>query len=389
MTLLNKLKEVFMKQYGSLDETHNFFSPGRVNLIGEYTDFNGGYVFPCALSIGNYGIIRLRHDQTIQFYSENFAGFGKVSLSLSDLSYQSKHGWANYAKGVIHELIERNYQIPYGFDIAIYSDLPSGAGLSSSASVEVLIATMMVEMFHLEISKPEIALLCQKVENQYIGVNCGIMDQFVIANGTKDHALLLDTGTLDFQNVPLELNDYEIVICNSNVKRGLVDSKYNERRSECEEALQIMKEIYPIKNLCDMMPSQIEGYESKFNNPIVYKRMRHAVTENDRTKQAVAFLKNNDIVSFGKLITLSHLSLKDDFEVSIDKLDGLVEIALQEGSIGSRMTGAGFGGCTVNIVEKDKIDQFRQNVIKRYHDTYGLTPDVYIASPSDGTKEMK
>ncbi|PKL01494.1 MAG: galactokinase [Tenericutes bacterium HGW-Tenericutes-1] len=384
-----KLIGLFIKHYGHQPNIRTFFSPGRVNLIGEHTDYNGGFVFPTALSIGNYGAIALRSDSLIRLYSENFPQYGIIEVQLNNLLYNPSHNWSNYVKGVILEIINQGYPINQGFDLIVYGDLPNSSGLSSSASIELLIAVMMNDLFKLKINRPDLAVLCKKVENEYIGVNCGIMDQFVIANGVKDHALLLDCHTLEFSKVPLDLGEYKIVICNSKVKRGLVDSKYNERRNECETSLKIFQKHLPITNLCDMTQSQFDTYKCELPNDVLLKRSRHAVTENLRAIAAVKQLKENDILAFGKAINQSHISLRDDYEVSCKELDTLVELALQNGSIGSRMTGAGFGGCTVNLVKETNLEHFTNAVLKGYEATYALQGEVYVAMPSDGTKEIK
>jgi galactokinase len=358
-----------------------------VNLIGEHIDYNGGYVMPFALSIGNTGCISIRLDKKIAFYSANFSESGVITSDLDHLEYDNAHGWANYAIGIIFELKKIGYLIPYGFDISIIGNLPTGAGLSSSASIEALMITMMNECFNLKISKKDLSLISQYVENNYIHVNCGIMDQFVILNGVKDHALLLNTSTLDYKLVPMMLNDYDIVICNSLVKRGLVDSKYNERRLECDEALSIFKRYLDINELCQITPSQFEEYKVFLGNDILVKRSRHAVYENFRTMECFRAFKEKDYEKVGKLLTSSHQSLKDDYQVSCKELDVLVELALQNGSIGSRMTGAGFGGCTVNLVKKKDIPYFKKAVQDGYYHATGLYVEIMIASVVDGTKE--
>jgi galactokinase len=384
----DQIKTVFRQTYGYQIGMRLFFSPGRVNLIGEHIDYNGGYVFPCALSIGTYGAVAVRSDRTIRFYSQNFEKNGIITVSLEDLEFRFLHGWANYCKGVIREMKSRGLKIDKGFDIAIFGDLPNGSGLSSSASIELLIAVMMNNLFHLGLSAPDLAILCKKVENQYIGVNCGIMDQFIIANAIEDHAILLDCTMLSFTQVPLALGEYAIVICNSEVKRGLVDSKYNERRSQCEAALRIFQEHLPIQALCDMTMDQFDRYAQYLKNDVLFRRARHAVSENVRTKNAHLQLVANDLKGFGAAMTASHRSLRDDYEVSCPELDTLVEAALQNGSIGSRMTGAGFGGCTVNLVKKTDLDAFKAAVTQTYRDKHGLETAIYVAKPSDGTKEI-
>ena len=382
------LEAIFYQLYGYEAPCRMFFSPGRVNLIGEHTDYNGGYVFPTALSIGNYGAIRLRKDSIIRLYSENFKTHGIIEVSLSTLDYQKHHGWANYVKGVVWEMRHRGYAIDQGFDIAIYGDLPNSSGLSSSASVELLIAVMMNDLFHLNQSRPDLAVLCKKVENEYIGVNCGIMDQFVIANGKKNHALMLDCDTLEFTLVPLDLGDYQLVICNSKVKRGLVDSSYNQRRSECEQSLAIFQKSIAVNHLCNMTMDQFDNLKDNLPNDVLLRRSRHAVSEHQRVIQAVEALKNHQLGAFGELMTDSHRSLRDDYEVSCKELDFLVESALQNGAIGARMTGAGFGGCTINLVKNTDVSSFTKKVLSAYEAHYHIQGEIYVAMPSDGTKEL-
>ncbi|MDD3864822.1 MAG: galactokinase [Candidatus Izemoplasmatales bacterium] len=379
---------VYKKVFGEESNPRLFFSPGRVNLIGEHIDYNGGFVFPCALSIGTYGAISLRNDRLIRLYSENFATSGVISISLDDLEYQKSHTWANYLKGVIRELLLEHKPILSGFNIAIDGDLPCGAGLSSSASIELLVAVMMNDLFCLNIPRKDLALLCKKVENEYIGVNCGIMDQFVIALGKAKNALLLDCVSLDYTFVPLNHPKYAFVIVNSKVKRGLVDSKYNERRRECETAKKILQKYIPISELCDLNEEQFQNYGLFLIDPVLYRRAKHAVTENARTINANHQLLAGDLHAFGEAMIASHWSLSDDFEVSCPELDFLVKIALLNGSIGSRMTGAGFGGCTINIVKNTDIDYFKSSIITQYKDMYGIDAEIYIAQSSDGTKEI-
>ncbi|HOW38114.1 MAG TPA: galactokinase [Candidatus Izemoplasmatales bacterium] len=383
-----QVRHIFSKTFGSRPGIRTFFSPGRVNLIGEHIDYNGGFVFPCALSIGNYGAIALREDQTIRFFSQNFESVGIVTVSLSDLDFNPNHNWANYAKGVIREMRIRGMVIDRGFDVAVFGDLPNSSGLSSSASIELLIGVMMNDLFGLGISRPDLAVLCKKVENEYIGVNCGIMDQFVIANAKAEHGLLLDCNTLDFTQVPLHLHGHTIVICNSKVKRGLVDSKYNERRAQCEAAKAVFQRRLPIRELCDLSLEQFAEYASDLKDDVLFRRARHAVTENIRTQNAHRQLLADDLIGFGQAMTASHRSLRDDYEVSCAELDVLVDLALANGAIGARMTGAGFGGCTVNLVPQNCLDSFRSAVIDGYRQAFGIEAPIYFAVPSDGTKEI-
>lgn len=368
--------EAFAKAYGDSAGVRTFFAPGRVNLIGEHTDYNGGHVFPCALTIGTYAAVRLRDDNICRFYSKNFPEIGVIR----------EGGFANYPLGVVKMLKDAGYNIDKGFDVAYYGDIPYASGLSSSASVEVLTGYFLKELFGLDIENTEIALIGQKCENEFIGVNCGIMDQFIIANGKKDYATFLDTSTLEFSYVPIKLDGMKLIIACTNKKRGLKDSKYNERRAECEQAV---KDIGNISFLGELTPEEFEDIKDKINNEVNKKRARHAVYENARTIKACDALKNNDIETFGKLMNESHISLRDDYEVTGIELDTLVSAAWeQEGVIGSRMTGAGFGGCTVSIVKDKYIDDFIFVVGKKYKEKIGYPADFYIVEIGDGPCEI-
>lgn len=368
--------ETFAKAYGDSAGVRTFFAPGRVNLIGEHTDYNGGHVFPCALTIGTYAAVRLREDNICRFYSKNFPEIGVIR----------EGGFANYPLGVVKMLKDAGYNIDKGFDVAYYGDIPYASGLSSSASVEVLTGYFLKELFGLDIENTEIALIGQKCENEFIGVNCGIMDQFIIANGKKDYATFLDTSTLEFSYVPIKLDGMKLIIACTNKKRGLKDSKYNERRAECEQAV---KDIGNISFLGELTPEEFEDIKDKINNEVNKKRARHAVYENARTIKACDALKNNDIETFGKLMNESHISLRDDYEVTGIELDTLVSAAWeQEGVIGSRMTGAGFGGCTVSIVKDKYIDDFIFVVGKKYKEKIGYPADFYIVEIGDGPCEI-
>ena len=357
-----KFKEIF----GTEGRYKSYFAPGRVNLIGEHTDYNGGHVFPCALTIGTYAVVREREDRILNFYSINFEDLGILTSSLDNLTYNENENWINYPKAVIWALKDEGYEINHGFDVVFYGNIPNGAGLSSSASLEVLTAYILKDMFKLDIDNTKIALIGQKAENKYVGVNCGIMDQFVIANGKKDNAVFLDTATLEFEYAPIKLENAKIVIMNTNKKRGLGDSKYNVRRAECEKALEELQESgVQIKTLGELTEEEFEKNKDAIKDEIRQKRAKHAVYENQRTLKAVEALKNNDLELFGKLMVDSHNSLRDDYEVTGIELDTLVDVALkQEGVIGARMTGAGFGGCAVSIVKTDKVDKFIKKLKK-------------------------
>ncbi len=377
----SKFKEIF----GTEGRYRTYFAPGRVNLIGEHTDYNGGHVFPCALTMGTYATVREREDKILNFYSINFDELGIISSSIENLVYNENENWINYPKGVIWALKDEGYNIDHGFDIVYYGTIPNGAGLSSSASLEVLTAFLLKDMFKLEIDNTKIALVCQKAENKYVGVNCGIMDQFVIANGKKDNAVFLDTATLEYQYAPINLENEKIVIMNTNKKRGLGDSKYNIRRAECEKALEELQESgVKIKALGELTEEEFEQNKHLIKDKIRQKRAKHAVYENQRTLKAVQALKDNNLELFGKLMIESHNSLRDDYEVTGIELDTLVEEALkQDGVIGARMTGAGFGGCAVSIVKTDKIEKFIKNVENGYREKIGYNPEFYVVEIGD------
>ena len=380
-----KVMAKFEELFGNEGEIKAYFAPGRVNLIGEHTDYNGGHVFPCALTIGTYAVARKREDKKLRFYSINFEHLGVLESSIDELKYNPNENWINYPKSVIWAMKEEGFRIDKGFDIVYYGTIPNGSGLSSSASIEVLTGFVLKDLFNLDVDMIKIALLGQKAENKYVGVNCGIMDQFVIANGKKDCAVFLDTASLKFEYAPLILKDEKIVIMNTNKKRGLGDSKYNERRAECEKALEELKEELNIKTLGNLTEDEFETHKYLIKDENRQKRVKHAVYENQRTIKAVRALENNDIDLFGKLMIDSHNSLRDDYEVSGKELDAIVESALkQEGVIGARMTGAGFGGCAVSIVKNDKVDDFIKNVGNEYKEKIGYVADFYVVEIGDG-----
>ena len=385
----NNIIEIFTKVYGDREGTRVFFSPGRVNLIGEHTDYNGGNVFPCALSFGTYGAIALRDDKTVRMYSENFEDIGVITFNIDDLKNEEKHDWANYPKGVISILRNHGYDIKQGFDMAVFGNIPNGAGLSSSASLELLMGVMIDEIFNFNIDRVELVKYCQEAENKFIGVNCGIRDQFAIGMGKEDSAILLDCNTLEFVYSKVDLKDEVIIISNTNKRRGLADSKYNERRRECEIALSELQTKLNIKSLGAVTEEEFENNKHIINDGTILKRARHAVYENQRTLKAVKALQNNDIETFGKLMNESHISLRDDYEVTGKELDTLVDLAWKhEATIGARMTGAGFGGCTVSIVKKAMAEDFINAVGKGYKEIIGYDADFYVANIGDGTREI-
>ena len=385
---MKHLEQKFQEVFGSPAEKH-FFAPGRVNLIGEHTDYNGGNVFPCAIDKGTYGLVKKRNDRKFRMYSENFADLGVMEFTLDELTNDKKHDWANYPKGVIKMFLEAGQKIDSGFDILFSGNIPNGAGLSSSASIEMLTAIVLKDLFHLSIDPVEMAQLGKNTENLFIGVNSGIMDQFAVAMGKKDHAILLDCNTLKYDYVPVVLKDEVIVIANTNKRRGLADSKYNERRAECDEALAELQTKLPIKALGELSIEQFEANKNLIKSPVRQKRAKHAVYENQRTLKAQKELSAGNLAEFGKLMNQSHISLRDDYEVTGVELDTLAALAWEQpGVVGSRMTGAGFGGCTVSIVKKDKVDDFIKNVGEAYKNKIGYAADFYIASVSDGAKKL-
>lgn len=384
------LKE-FKEKFGSEGDIRSYFAPGRVNLIGEHTDYNGGHVFPCALTIGTYAIVRKREDRNFRFYSTNFESLGVIEASLDNLKYDKALDWTNYPLGVVWAFIEKGYPVDYGFDMLLFGNIPNGSGLSSSASVEVVTGVALRDLFgYDDISMIDIALFGQYSENNFNGVNCGIMDQFAIAMGKKDQAIFLDTSDLSYTYAPIKLANEKIVIACSNKKRGLGDSKYNERRAECEEALAELQTKLDIKALGELSEEEFESNKDLIKSEVRQHRAKHAVYENQRTLKAVDALKAGNLEEFGKLMNASHVSLRDDYEVTGIELDTLVENAWeQEGVIGSRMTGAGFGGCTVSIVKTDCVDKFIENVGKAYLEKIGYAADFYVVEIGDGGRVLE
>ncbi|WP_461206175.1 galactokinase [Clostridium sp. DL1XJH146] len=388
MELVNKLKNDFNTVFGNKD-VRVFFAPGRVNMIGEHTDYNGGNVFPCALSFGTYIIASKREDTRGRVYSLNFEDLGIIEFDINNLEYLKQDDWANYPKGVISEFKKNGFKIDKGFDVLFYGNIPNGAGLSSSASVELVTSVMLKGLFNVDVDMVSMVKMSQKAENEFVGVNCGIMDQFAIGMGKKDKAILLDCNTLEYKYTKLDLKDAAIVIANTNKRRGLADSKYNERRSECERALKQLQEKLNITSLGDLTEDEFEENKSLITNDVDRQRSKHAVYENRRVLKAVDALEGGDLVLFGQLMNETHISLRDDYEVTGVELDTLVDIAWrEEGTIGSRMTGAGFGGCTVSIVKEDKVHSFIENVGKKYKEKIGYEADFYVAKVGDGAREL-
>lgn len=388
--MIKGLIEDFKTLYKYEGDVKVFFSPGRVNLIGEHTDYNGGFVFPCALDFGTYAVAVKRNDNIFRMYSKNFENLGIIEFSLDRLINEPQDDWANYPKGVIKTFLEAGFNINSGFDVLFYGNIPNGAGLSSSASIELATSVILKDLFNLDVDMVSMVKLSQKAENKFIGVNCGIMDQFAIGMGKKDNAILLDCNTLNYQYAPVVLNGASIVIANTNKKRGLADSKYNERRGSCEAAVKVLNEngIY-IKYLGELSVERFNEIKHLITDEEQLKRATHAVTENERTKVAVEKLNAGDIEAFGQLMNQSHISLRDDYEVTGFELDSLVEAAWEaEGVIGARMTGAGFGGCTVSIVKDEFIESFKKSVGEKYTAKTGLVADFYVAKIGDGSRKL-
>ena len=379
------LLETFKQIFGADGDIRTYFAPGRVNLIGEHTDYNGGHVFPCALTLGTYAVVRPREDRLLRFYSMNFAQLGVIDSALTDLKPEKEAAWTNYPKGVMWTFGKHGMKLPGGMDLLLYGTLPNGSGLSSSASVEVLTGFILRDLFKFNITNQELALLGQYSENHFNGVSCGIMDQFAIAMGKKEHAIFLDTSNLSYQYTPVSLAEAKLIIACSNKKRELGDSKYNKRRLQCETALSDLQNVISVKSLGELSEQQFEAYRYAIKDPICAKRAKHAVYENQRTLLAVKALEKNDLTRFGKLMNESHISLRDDYQVTGIELDTLVEEAWQQpGVIGSRMTGAGFGGCTISIVKNEVCEAFKEHVGAAYQKKIGYAADFYTATIGNG-----
>ena len=387
--MTEKLMDEFIARFGSEGDIRSYFAPGRVNLIGEHTDYNGGHVFPCALTMGNYAAARKRNDNKLRWYNMTYPDDGVQEADISELAPNDNGLWYDYQQGVIWAFEQNGYKVPCGYDMVMEGDIPAGAGLSASASIELLAAVIVKDLFDIDIDMVNCAVMGQYSENKYNGMNCGIMDQFASAMGKKDCAIFLDTATLKYDYVPLNLKDEKIVITNSRVKHKLAGSAYNDRRHESEMALSDLQKAVDIKTLGDLDEEAFKKYSSAIKDPVCLKRARHAVYENQRTIKAVAALKAGNIEAFGKLMNESHVSLRDDYEVSCSELDILAEEAWKiDGVIGSRMTGGGFGGCTVSIVKNSAVDVFREKVGSVYKERTGNEPEFYIADAADGTRRL-
>ena len=388
MKILDKMQEVFREKFGAA-QTHAYFSPGRVNLIGEHTDYNGGHVFPCAISLGTYALVAPRTDGISRLYSMNLPEQGVVQFPMHGAVKSDAYGWANYPVGVVRVMEDAGHRAAHGFDIVLYGTLPNGAGLSSSASIEVLMAVILNDELNLGIDMVELVKFSQKAENEFVGMNCGIMDQFAVGMGKKDCAILLDCNTLSYRYSKLALDGCSIVITNTNKTHSLVTSAYNERRAQCESALKALQKVKPIKALGELTNAEFDAIASAIPDPVERRRARHAVYENNRTLEAVKALEANDVKRFGELMNASHVSLRDDYEVTGPELDTLAELAWQQdGVLGSRMTGGGFAGCTVSIVRDAAIPAFEKNVGDAYTAKIGYAPSFYVANIADGARRL-
>ena len=388
MEIKRELNTKFAEIFGP-KETTQYFSPGRINLIGEHTDYNGGHVFPASITYGTYGVAASREDKKVLVYSTNFEDIGVIEFDVDQLDYDKKDNWANYAKGMVLKLKEAGHTIDHGFELLVEGTIPNGAGLSSSASLELLVGVVLEDLFSLKTDRLELVKTGKKVENEFIGVNSGIMDQFAIGFGDVDQAILLDTNTLKYEMVPVKLDGYAIVIMNTNKRRELADSKYNERRSECEEALARLQKQLDIQSLGDLDEATFEANITLIDDDTLIRRARHAVTENQRTLDAKAELEKGNLEAFGKLLNASHHSLRYDYEVTGIELDTLVDAAqVQAGVLGARMTGAGFGGCAIALVKEENIPAFKNNVYDEYMKVVGYAPDFYVAHIGSGTTKI-
>ena len=383
-----ELRNAFQTVFGA-EADHTFFSPGRINLIGENTDYNGGHVFPAAITLGTYGAARKREDKLLRFFSANFEDKGIIEVPLENLQFEEEHNWTNYPKGVLHFLQEAGHTIDVGMDVYVYGNIPNGSGLSSSASLEMLTGVIAETIYGLKVDRVELVKIGKQTENHFIGVNSGIMDQFAIGMGADQRAIYLDTNTLEYDLVPLDLKDNVVVIMNTNKRRELIDSKYNERRAECETAVSELQAKLDIQTLGELDVWDFDTYSYLIKDENRIKRARHAVLENQRTLQARKALEEGDLEAFGRFMNASHVSLEHDYEVTGLELDTLVHTAWeQEGVLGARMTGAGFGGCAIALVNKDKVEAFEEAVGKRYEEIVGYAPSFYIAEVAAGTRVL-
>ena len=391
MTHTERVLQAFEQQFGDTEGVRLFFAPGRVNLIGEHTDYNGGHVFPCAISLGTYAAARKRTDRVMRFFSVNFEKLVVISTSLDDLTPSKQAGWTNYPKGVVWAFAQKGHPIDCGFDMVIYGDIPNGSGLSSSASLEVLTGEMLRSFFGMEdvLTNEDLAFIGQYSENEYNGMKCGIMDQFASAMGKEGNAIFLDTNSMEFEYAPLNLEGMKLMVTNTNKKHSLVDSEYNLRREQCGRALADLQKKLDVKTLGDLSIEEYEANKSLIEDEVCRRRAKHAVYENQRTIEAVAALKAGDVEYFGKLMNESHVSLRDDYETSCKEADILAEEAWKiPGVLGSRITGGGFGGCTVSIVKDEAVEEFQKKLGEVYLEKVGYPASFYTLEIGGGPKEL-
>jgi len=385
---IRELTKLFFTHYGEKEgEAFVFFAPGRVNLIGEHTDYNNGYVLPCALSFGTYLVVRKIREKVLYFRSENFPD--SFSIPVEQLREKRAGEWVNYPLGVIDQLMKQGLAFNTGLQLLYSGNIPPAAGLSSSASIELVTGVALDEIFSLGIDRVEMIRLCRRAENEFVGVNCGIMDQFIVGKARKSSALFLNCGTLQYVHVPFVLHDHRLIIINSNKERKLADSKYNERVKECQAAVDAFQQVRRLGSLGELSLETFREQCFVIKDPVVLKRARHVVSENRRVLEAVKALMNKQLETFGQLMIESHHSLRDDYEVTGPELDALVEAALSvEGTVGARMTGAGFGGCTVNIVRNDAVERFMDTVRDEYFGKTGLKAEFYLPEIDGGARKL-
>ncbi len=385
----NIVLEGFAKQFGDTEGVRVFFAPGRVNLIGEHTDYNGGHVFPCALDIGTYAAVRKREDRLLRFCSVNIPKAGITEVAIDDLDKARTGQWADYPKGVVWAFEGRGFKLDQGFDMAIYGDIPNGAGLSSSAALEVVTGFALRALYGFDVTNQDLAFIGQYSENNYNGMNCGIMDQFASAMGKKDHAIFLDTNTMKFEYAPIVLDGMKLLITNTNKKHSLVDSEYNARREQCARALKDLQTRVKVGSLGELSIEEFEAAKDAITDPVCVRRARHAVYENQRTIEAVKALADGNVERFGELMNQSHVSLRDDYETSCPEADILAEEAWKiPGVVGSRITGGGFGGCTVSIVKDEAVDTFVETIGPIYKEKVGYEASFYRLGIGDGPVEL-
>ena len=388
-----RLKHLFASRFGNARDVRTYTAPGRVNLIGEHTDCHGGYVLPCPISFGIWGAARKREDFLVRLYSENYPSLEMVEFSLENPVFQKEHGWGNYPKGVLRAFEDHGYSPSSGFEILFWGDLPAGAGLSSSAALEVLTGLILKDLFEFSLESPEelsLAKLGQEAENRFMGVQSGIMDQCAIALGSPGHALFLNAGTLEYRSLPVPLKEHGLFLLDSRKSRELTTSEYNTRREECSQALKKLQEWGNWGALGEVSPEEFAPLAFRLSNSLLRRRARHVILENRRTQEAARSLEAGDLRSFGKLMNRSHISLQFDYEVSCRELDCLAECCWQhEACLGARMTGAGFGGCVVALVENQGASAFEEAISREYYRHMELECGIYrISSIPGGARRL-